>query len=44
MHDAGFHVLRFWNNEVLNETDAVVQVIWGALHPVRDPSPPRPSP
>ena len=37
---AGFKVLRFWNNEVLNETDAVIQVIWDALNP----SPPQPSP
>ena len=37
---AGFTVLRYWNNEVLNETDAVVQAIWGALNP----SPPQPSP
>ncbi len=37
---AGFIVIRFWNNEVLNETDAVVQIIWDALNP----SPPRPSP
>lgn len=40
LHAAGFTVLRFWNNEVLNETDAVVQVIWDALNP----SPPQPSP
>ena len=37
---AGFRVLRFWNNEVLNETDLVVQAIWDALNP----SPPQPSP
>ena len=37
---AGFTVLRFWNNEVLNETDAVVQSIWSVLNP----SPPQPSP
>lgn len=37
---AGFKVLRFWNNEVLNETDAVVEAIWNAL----TPSPPHPSP
>jgi very-short-patch-repair endonuclease len=37
---AGFTVLRFWNNEILNETDAVVQTIWNVLNP----SPPRPSP
>jgi very-short-patch-repair endonuclease len=38
--DAGFHVLRFWNNEVLNQTDEVVQYIWNVLNP----SPPQPSP
>lgn len=37
---AGFRVLRFWNNEVLNDTEAVVQAIWNAL----TPSPPQPSP
>nr|WP_233575614.1 endonuclease domain-containing protein [Noviherbaspirillum saxi] len=37
---AGFTVLRFWNNEVLTETDAVVQMIWNVLNP----SPPQPSP
>jgi len=37
---AGFKALRFWNNEVLNETDSVVQAIWDALNP----SPPQPSP
>jgi very-short-patch-repair endonuclease len=37
---AGFTVLRFWNNEVLNQTDAVVEAIWNALNP----SPPQPSP
>jgi very-short-patch-repair endonuclease len=40
LNDAGFKVLRFWNNEVLAQTDAVVQVIWDALNP----SPPQPSP
>ena len=27
---AGFSVLRFWNNEVMNELEEVVQVIWNA--------------
>ena len=27
----GVRVLRFWNNQVLNETEAVVEVIYGAL-------------
>ena len=40
LDQAGFTVLRFWNNEVLNETDVVVQAIWNALNP----SPPQPSP
>ena len=40
LNAAGFKVLRFWNNEVLNETDAVVQSIWNALNP----SPPHPNP
>ncbi|NMM37203.1 MAG: endonuclease domain-containing protein [Glaciimonas sp.] len=44
LHVAGFHVLRFWNNEVLNETESVVQAIWNVLHPSSDPSPPQPSP
>jgi very-short-patch-repair endonuclease len=32
LRDAGFRVLRFWNNQVLEETDAVVDAIWAALH------------
>jgi len=31
LQEAGFHVLRFWNNQVLQETDAVVETIWTAL-------------
>jgi very-short-patch-repair endonuclease len=27
----GFRILRFWNNQVLNETEAVKQVILEAL-------------
>jgi very-short-patch-repair endonuclease len=27
----GVHVLRFWNNQVLAETEAVMEVIYGAL-------------
>ena len=46
LHEAGFRVLRFWNNQVLEETDAVADAIWAALHAEAgiDPSPPRPSP
>ncbi len=35
----GFRVLRFWNNEVLQETDAVLEVILEALCPHPDPPP-----
>ena len=51
LHAAGLRVLRFWNNQVLQETDAVVEVIWAAVHEGSGdeglpfpPSPPRPSP
>lgn len=47
LQDAGFQVLRFWNNEVLQELDAVVEVILAAvLRGAADdaPSPHRPSP
>ncbi|MBL1278089.1 MAG: endonuclease domain-containing protein [Ectothiorhodospiraceae bacterium] len=31
LESQGFRVLRFWNNEVLAETDVVLGVIYGAL-------------
>jgi very-short-patch-repair endonuclease len=31
LQEAGFRVLRFWNNQVLHEIDGVVEVIWQAL-------------
>ncbi len=39
---AGFRVLRFWNNEVLQEIEAVKERIWRAVqeqgpHPLSDP-------
>ncbi len=36
---AGFRVLRFWNNEVLSETEAVLGRIWQELNN-QTPSPP----
>ena len=39
----GYQVLRFWNNQVLQETDAVLDVILAALEddtPSPQPSPP----
>ena len=45
LESQGFRVLRLWNNEVLNETEAVVQVILNELEeePRFAPSP-QPSP
>jgi very-short-patch-repair endonuclease len=44
----GYRVLRFWNNEVLDEIDAVTEAIYTALNetqallpPTPNPSPPR---
>jgi very-short-patch-repair endonuclease len=39
---AGFRVLRFWNNEVLQEIEGVKERIWKAVeeeeaHPLSDP-------
>jgi uncharacterized radical SAM protein YgiQ len=43
LEEQGIRVLRFWNNEVLKETDGVVEAIFQALD-VRIPSPPAPPP
>ncbi|MDH4418346.1 MAG: endonuclease domain-containing protein [Acidovorax sp.] len=39
----GFTLLRFWNNDILHNTDAVLEAIWHAMHP-DIPSPPTPLP
>ena len=31
LEDRGFRILRFWNNEVLNETNAVLEIILAAV-------------
>jgi very-short-patch-repair endonuclease len=36
----GFHVLRFWNNQVLGEGDAVAAAIFAALSVPHPPKPP----
>ena len=36
---AGFRVIRFWNNQVLSETDGVVQAILATLEEKMPPSP-----
>ena len=35
---SGFQVMRFWNNQVLNELDSVLESIWNALEPHPHPS------
>jgi very-short-patch-repair endonuclease len=40
IHAAGWRVLRFWNNDILANTDGVVQSIIAALE--SEPCPPRP--
>jgi very-short-patch-repair endonuclease len=42
LQSAGFHVLRFWNNEVLQEFEAVTEKFWMTIqqlqpHPLPDP-------
>lgn len=38
----GFRVLRFWNNDILLQTEAVLAAIWEAV--CNAPSPPTPPP
>ena len=44
LREAGFQILRFWNNQVLQETDAVVDAIWAALQNKRTLVLPHPHP
>jgi len=39
LNTQGIRVLRFWNNQVLQETEAVMEAIWQALQPSPQPSP-----
>jgi very-short-patch-repair endonuclease len=40
----GFRVLRFWNHDVMEDTDAVADVIWKALQEADQAVAPPPSP
>ncbi|MGH8077960.1 MAG: endonuclease domain-containing protein [Lysobacter sp.] len=42
LQHAGFHVLRFWNNEVFDSIESVLEVIWLELQRRANPSPPNP--
>ena len=39
LNDKGFRVMRFWNNEVMNNIDGVKQAIMATLLPPSQPSP-----
>jgi very-short-patch-repair endonuclease len=39
LHSEGFRVIRFWNNDVLKNTDGVMMQIRRALEPFISPSP-----
>ena len=39
LHAEGYRVLRFWNNQVLNELDSVLDMIYLALADLAYPSP-----
>ena len=32
LEERGYRVLRFWNNDVMDHTQAVLQVIWDTLN------------
>jgi very-short-patch-repair endonuclease len=40
LNSQGFRVLRFWDNQVFEDLDAVLQVIWDALKATPHPTPP----
>jgi very-short-patch-repair endonuclease len=40
IRDQGFDVLMFWSNEVLQQSDAVLAVIWSALEAKKRSPPP----
>ncbi len=40
LEDAGFRALRFWNNEVLMQTDAVLERIYREINPSPSQPPP----
>ena len=44
LQPAGFHVLRFWNNEVFDNIESVLEAIWLELQRRAQPIPSQPSP
>jgi very-short-patch-repair endonuclease len=42
LRSQGFRILRYWNNELFGEWEAIAEAVWKALQ--EDPSPPAPLP
>ena len=42
LESQGYRVLRFWNNDVLKDTEAVMMVIYDALNALQPQQPPHP--
>ena len=40
MRERGFVVLRFWSNEMLQQTESVLQVIWREIEAMKKAPPP----
>ena len=40
LQEKGFHVMRFWNNEVLNNIEGVKLAVWNYLSKLQPPSQP----
>ncbi len=43
LRSQGFQLVRFWNNDILQRTDVVLEAIWAAVEAAA-PSPPTPLP
>ncbi len=44
LRSKGFRLLRFWNHDVMQNIDAVVEAIWREVEGLRGKSPSRPPP
>ncbi|MGL4767970.1 MAG: endonuclease domain-containing protein [Formosimonas sp.] len=44
LRQAGFTVLRFWNHEIMQQTEAVLEAIRLALQDLQEPQPSPPAP
>lgn len=42
LRSQGFHILRYWNNEIFDEWEGVAEAIWKAAQKAPSPPPPLP--